>query len=98
MKRKISRRPWIEGGAIVGMMIDGQRYRFLKAGLYVSKRTGNAFDVAWYLTNCADCETQIEVSVLVDAVKFYASRRCADCARPGLAPRVQERVYEPEEA
>lgn len=86
MKRQVSRRPWIEGGAMVGMMIDGQCYRFLRAGVYVSERTGNAFDVAWYRTNCADCGMEMEVYVRTDAGRFYASRRCSACARPGLAP------------
>ena len=71
---------------MVGMMIDGQRYRFLRAGVYVSQRTGEPCDVAWYRTNCADCGTEFDLFIKMDAPKFYASRRCSDCARPGLAP------------
>lgn len=87
MKQRVSRRPWIEGGAIVGMMIDAQRYRFLRVGVYVSERTGQASDVAWYRTACADCGTEFDLFIKTDAQQFYASRRCTDCARPGLAPK-----------
>jgi len=95
MKRQVSRRPWIEGGALVGMMIDGQGYRFLRAGVYVSERTGQPCDVAWYRTNCAECETEFELFVKTDAPIFYASRRCSDCARPGLTPSETRVTHEP---
>jgi hypothetical protein len=84
MKRRVLRQPWIEGGAMVGMLIDGQRYRFLKAGVHVNERTGEPCDVAWYRINCADCETEMDIFTKVDSVWFHPSRRCSDCAQPGV--------------
>lgn len=82
MRKALNRTPWVEGGKLVGIKLDGQGYRFDRVGFYRSEVSGNVIEVEYYLTECASCRTPTEVFVRSGADQFSPSRRCSDCARP----------------
>lgn len=83
----LPRRPWIEDGRIVGMILDTQRYRFLRLGVYVGPQSGNVFDGAWYASECATCGTPFEAFSDHANKSFSAARRCDGCKRSGYRVR-----------
>lgn len=85
--KRVERAPWIEGGALVGMRVNEQTYRFVGVSFRQSRATGAMLEMARYETHCHDCGEPMIAEVSVDSPKFEPSRRCRECARPGVAAR-----------
>lgn len=84
MKRQIRRRPWYEDGKLVGMMVDGQRYRFLRIGIHITAIQRRPVDAAFYAASCIDCGEDFEAVHFLTNDMFGVARKCEAC-RPSAA-------------
>lgn len=84
MKRRVRITPLIDGGAMVGMKLDGQPYRFAGVRLHQSEATGNVSQLAVYATECFECREPFEVTIWTEAETFWPNRRCKACSKPGV--------------
>jgi hypothetical protein len=85
LKKFIKRSPWIEGGKLVGMKMDGQPYRFVRVGMYQGQ-TGNVSEVSFWECPCKECGNVFEAFVKLDDKAFQPSRRCGECIKNNSEP------------
>jgi len=79
MKRQIRRRPWYEDGKLVGMLVDGQRYRFQRVGIHVTAIQQRTVEVAFYAASCLECGEDFEAVHFLENDMFGVARKCGAC-------------------
>jgi hypothetical protein len=61
------------------MLVDGQRYRFLRIGVYVTAIQKRVVDAAFYSASCLECGEDFEATHFLENEMFGVARKCQAC-------------------